>query len=111
MRKVGSVMKYLKFQLNNESYGIPIEYVRELIGLMDYTEVPKMPNYYKGIMNLRGKIVSLIDLRKRFVMIEKEYDNRTSVIVVDMQNSTYSRHGNDRSTCLLKYVTSSFPHN
>jgi purine-binding chemotaxis protein CheW len=80
-------MKFLRFILESESYGIDINCVKELIGLMEFTHVPKMPPYTKGIMNLRGKIVTLIDLRVRFEMEEKPYHERTSVIVVDVDQS------------------------
>jgi len=78
--------KYLTFQIDVETYGIPIEKVKEIIGIMNITKVPGMPKYVKGVINLRGNIIPLIDLRLKFDMDFKEYNDRTCVIVVEMQN-------------------------
>lgn len=76
--------KHLTFVLNNESYGIPIKKVKEIIGIMDITHIPKTPSYIKGLINLRGKIIPVIDLRLKFGMEEKPYSERTSVIVIEI---------------------------
>lgn len=76
--------KYLMFYLNEENYGIPILKVNEIIGLMEITPIPKTPNFMKGIINLRGKIIPLMDLRLKFSMPEREYDEQTCIIIVEM---------------------------
>lgn len=76
--------KYLTFVLGNESYGIGIEYVIEIIGLLPITVVPELPVYIKGIMNLRGRIIPVMDMRLRFRKEFVEYDERTCIIVVEI---------------------------
>lgn len=77
--------KFLTFILGSESYGIEIKYVTEIIGIQAITEVPELPNYIKGIINLRGKIIPVMDVRLRFKKVEKEYNDRTCVIVIDIK--------------------------
>ncbi len=79
--------KFLTFVLSNEEYGIEILKVREIIGLMDITTVPQTPDYMKGVINLRGKVIPVIDLRMKFSMQEEEHTQETCVIVVEV-NST-----------------------
>lgn len=79
-----SAGKYLTFSLKNESYGISLGKVKEIIAMQDITEIPKTPDFIKGVINLRGKIVSIMDLRLKFGMEEKEYTERTCIIVVDI---------------------------
>ncbi|MBD3184597.1 chemotaxis protein CheW [Candidatus Poribacteria bacterium] len=74
--------KYLTFWLNNEEYGIEILKVKEIIGLMDITRVPRMPEHIKGVLNLRGKIIPVIDLKTKFNMGVTEYTEKTCIIVV-----------------------------
>ena len=76
--------KFLTFLLGNEVYGIEITIVIEIIGLQPITEMPEMPQYMKGIINLRGKVIPIMDVRLRLKMSGKEYDDRTCIIVVDM---------------------------
>lgn len=76
--------KYLFFRIGRESYGIGIRYVIEIIELQTISEVPDMPNYVKGVINLRGKVIPIVDLRLRFDMEEREYDNRTCIIVTEV---------------------------
>jgi len=78
--------KYLTFNLGKEVYGIEIRYVTEIIGLQPITVVPEMPDYIKGIINLRGKIVPIMDGRLRFKKPEREYDDRTCVVVIDIED-------------------------
>lgn len=77
--------RYLTFMLGKECYGIEIKYVTEIIGIQSITGVPELPEYVKGIINLRGKIIPLIDVRVRFKKEAKEYNDRTCVIVVDLR--------------------------
>ncbi len=76
--------KYLTFSLGHEEYGIPIERVREIIGILEITHIPKVPRFIKGVINLRGKIIPIMDLRIKFDMEQKEYNERTCIIVVEI---------------------------
>ncbi len=78
--------KYLTFSLGNELYGIEIKHVTEIVGLQPITEVPELPDYIKGIMNLRGKIIPLMDVRLRFKKPFRDYNDRTCVIVIDIDD-------------------------
>jgi len=82
--------KYLTFYLEEEKYGIGILKVKEIIGMMPITSVPRTPEYVKGVINLRGKVIPVIDLRAKFDMETIEYNERTCIIVVeiDSQSST-----------------------
>ena len=75
--------KYLIFSMENEMYGIEIRYITEIIGIQPITVVPGMPQYVKGITNLRGKIIPVMDARLRFKKAVREYDDRTCIIVLD----------------------------
>ncbi len=77
--------KFLTFNLANESYGIEIKYVTEIIGIQPITEVPDLPEYIKGIINLRGKIIPVMDVRLRFRKNQMDYNDRTCVIVIDIK--------------------------
>jgi len=76
--------KFLTFVLSNESYGISITKVREIIGMMPVTRVPQSCGFIKGVINLRGKVIPVIDLRRRFGMAETDDTNRTCIIVVEI---------------------------
>lgn len=80
--------RFLTFGIESENYGIEVEYVTEIIGMQDVTEVPSMPHYIKGIINLRGKIIPVMDVSLRFGKKEKIYDDRTCIIVMDKQDLT-----------------------
>lgn len=75
--------QYLTFQLMTEQYGVPIETVREINRVGEITPVPRTPNFVKGVMNLRGKIIPVINLRVRFGMDSQEYTRDTCIIVID----------------------------
>lgn len=77
--------KFLTFCLGNEFYGIEIKYVTEIIGLQPITEIPEMPEYMKGIINLRGKIIPVMDVRLRFRKHFREYNDRTCIVVIDIR--------------------------
>lgn len=77
--------KFLTFSIGKEEYGIEIKYVTEIIGIQAITEVPEMPDYIRGIINLRGKIIPVMDVRTRFKKEAIEYNDRTCVIVIDVQ--------------------------
>lgn len=74
--------KYLTFHLAEEDYGIEIRYVMEIIGIQKITEVPDMPMFVKGVINLRGKVIPVMDVRLRFSMEGRNYDDRTCIVVV-----------------------------
>lgn len=76
--------KFLTFLLGEESYGIEIRYVTEIIGIQSITEIPELPDYIRGIINLRGKIIPVMDVRLRFKKAFREYNDRTCVIVIDI---------------------------
>jgi purine-binding chemotaxis protein CheW len=76
--------KYLTFTMANEDYGLEILKVREIIGMMDITAIPQTPHYVKGVINLRGRVIPVIDLRLKFGMPPMEYGERTCIIVVEV---------------------------
>ncbi len=78
--------KYLTFTLADEEYGIGILKIREIIGMMPVTSVPQTPQFVKGVINLRGKVIPVVDLRMRFGMQEIEYTERTCIIVVEIDS-------------------------
>jgi len=77
--------KFLTFFLGDEVYGIEIKFVTEIIGMQSVTEIPDLPGYVKGIINLRGKIIPVIDVRLRFKKLSREYNDRTCIVVVDIK--------------------------
>ena len=79
--------RYLTFKLGGEEYGVEILKVREIIGVMDITVVPRVPRHMKGIINLRGSVVPLIDLRLKFGLEEIAYGEETCIIVIDVGQS------------------------
>ncbi len=79
--------KYLTFFLGEEIYGIEIMYVTEIIGLQAITKIPEQPNYMKGIVNLRGKIIPIMDVRLRFGKDAAHYNSRTCIIVINIADS------------------------
>jgi purine-binding chemotaxis protein CheW len=76
--------KYLTFNLGNEQYGLEILKVQEIIGMQGITKIPRTPAYVKGVINLRGKVIPVIDLRLKFEMEEKEFTRKTCIIVVQV---------------------------
>ena len=78
--------KYLTFDLADEEYGLEILRVREIIGMMEITPVPRTPDFVLGVINLRGKVIPVADLRLKFGLPYKEPDDRTCVIVVEVQS-------------------------
>ena len=76
--------KYLTFALGNEEYGLPVLKVREIIKVMDITQVPQVPGHVRGVINLRGKVIPVIDLRLKFGFPQQDYTERTCIIVVDV---------------------------
>ncbi len=79
--------KLLTVQLGEQEYGIPILEAREVVGMQNIDPVPKTPDFMKGVINLRGKIVPVIDLRLKFEMKAKEITKETCIVVVDIQGN------------------------
>ena len=77
--------KYLLFQLGSEEFGIQVLKVREIMGVQDITAVPHTPAYIKGVINLRGKVIPVMDLRLKFNLPAVEYTQRTCIVVVQVQ--------------------------
>lgn len=78
--------KFLTFSLGREVYAIEIKFVTEIIGIQPITEVPELPAYVKGIINLRGKIIPVMDVRLRFKKKSVEYNDRTCIIVIEIKD-------------------------
>jgi len=79
--------KYLTFNMNDEEYGIGILKIKEIIGMMPITTVPQTPEFVKGVINLRGKVIPVIDLRLRFGVDAIDYTERTCIIVVEIEGT------------------------
>ncbi|MPM54599.1 Chemotaxis protein CheW [bioreactor metagenome] len=78
--------RFLTFMVDSESYGLEISVVTEIIGIQEITKIPETPDYIKGVINLRGRVIPVMDVRLRFRKSPMEYDDRTCIIVVDMKN-------------------------
>ena len=78
--------KYLTFSLGREDYGLEILKVREIIGIMNITAVPQVPEYVKGVINLRGKVIPVIDLRLKFKMPPIEITAETCIIIINLKD-------------------------
>lgn len=82
----GHAVKFLSFRLGSEEFGIEILRVVEIIAIMQVTEVPRMPEFIRGVINLRGKIIPVFDLRLKFGMPMKAYNERTCIILAQMEH-------------------------
>ncbi len=78
--------KYLEFQIGKEAYGIPIRFVTEIINMQAVSSLPEAPDYLKGIINLRGRIILVIDMRCRLNKKDMDYTDRTCIVVVEAEN-------------------------
>lgn len=76
--------KYLTFMLDREEYGVEILKIREIIGIMEITSVPQTPDFVEGVINLRGKVIPVVDLRAKFRLPRQTYNDQTCIIVVDV---------------------------
>jgi purine-binding chemotaxis protein CheW len=83
-RKTMTGSRYLSFVLNDEEYGIEILKIKEIMGMTEVTAIPQTPPFIKGVINLRGKIIPIIDLRLKFEMEDRPYTDRTCIIVVEI---------------------------
>lgn len=77
---------FLTFRLGKEHYGIEVRYVTEIVGIQKITEVPDLPAFVKGVANLRGQVIPVIDMRLRFNMEPRPYDERTCIVVVNINS-------------------------
>ncbi|MFN7586901.1 MAG: chemotaxis protein CheW [Planctomycetota bacterium] len=94
--------KFLSFQLSKEEYGIAILKVREIIGMVDVTPLPRTPDFVRGVVNLRGRIIPVIDLRRKFGMAPAELTNETCIVVVDVGRDAESAF---RVGCIVDTVS------
>jgi purine-binding chemotaxis protein CheW len=81
----GQDLKFLRFELAGEYYGLDILKIMEINGMMDITSVPQTPRFLRGLINLRGKVIPVIDLRLKFGLPEEAYTERTSIIVIEFK--------------------------
>ena len=80
--------QFLTFTIANQEYGIEIKNVTEIIGIQKITDLPELPPFIKGVINLRGKVIPVIDVRLRFGMPERKYDERTCIVVVNINDTS-----------------------
>jgi purine-binding chemotaxis protein CheW len=80
--------RYLTFRIASEEYGVEIRHITEIVGVQKITEVPDTESYLKGVINLRGKIIPVMDVRLRFGMAAIDYGDRTCIIVVDVNGTS-----------------------
>ncbi|MCG8529349.1 MAG: chemotaxis protein CheW [Desulfovibrionales bacterium] len=80
------LMQLVTFSIGEEEFGVDILKVQEIIRTMEITKVPKAPNFVEGVINLRGKVIPIIDLRRRFGLSSKEHDKHTRIIVIEINN-------------------------
>jgi purine-binding chemotaxis protein CheW len=76
--------KYLTFQVGDETYATSVRHVREIVRMQRITAVPEVPSYVRGVMNLRGRVIPVMDVRARFELPERAYDDRTCIVVVQV---------------------------
>jgi len=82
--RTGEVLELVGFRLEGEEFGVPIRDVREIIRMQEVTRVPRAPDSVEGVINLRGQIVPIIDLRRRLGMSSKENDRDTRIVIVEL---------------------------
>jgi purine-binding chemotaxis protein CheW len=85
---VEKLLQLVSFKIENEEFGIDIFKVKEINRMMHVTKVPNAPNYVEGVVNLRGKIIPVVDIRSRLQLTKKEHDKNTRIIVVELDKST-----------------------
>lgn len=78
--------QFVTFVISNENYGVPVLKVQEIIGMTEIVHVPNCPDFMKGVINLRGSVVPVIDMRRRFKMEERQYDMFTVIIIVEVRD-------------------------
>jgi purine-binding chemotaxis protein CheW len=83
----GDILQLVSFKIADEEFGVDILQVQEINRMLDVTRVPNAPMFVEGVINLRGRVIPVIDLRKRFGMPQKERDKDTRIIVVELANN------------------------
>ena len=78
--------KYLTFNLMEEFYGVSVDWILQIIAIPDITKIPKTPYFVKGVINLRGKIIPVMDLRLKFGLEEQVYNDRTSIVIIKIKS-------------------------
>ncbi len=87
-KKEKGMIQLVTFRIGEEVFGVDILTVQEIIRLLNITRVPRSPNFVEGVINLRGKVIPIVDLRKRFGLKVRAHDNSTRIVVIDMANIT-----------------------
>ena len=82
----GELLQLVSFNLGEEEFGLDILMVQEINRMLNITKVPKSPEFVEGVINLRGRVIPIINLRKRFAMADKEHDKQTRIVVVNIEN-------------------------
>ncbi len=85
--QTSELLQLVSFNIGSEEFGVDILKVQEINRMVEITRVPQAPHYVEGVINLRGKVIPIIDLRKRFNLEVKEYDKNTRIVVVDINGS------------------------
>jgi purine-binding chemotaxis protein CheW len=85
--KISELLELVSFKIGNEEFGVDISNVKEIIKMIQITKVPNSPDFVEGVINLRGKVIPVIDLRSRLHIEKKERDKDTRIIVVELNNS------------------------
>lgn len=83
---MNDIEKYLTFGIGDDAYGFDIGFVDDIIGVQNITHVPNQPTYVKGVINLRGQILPVIDIRLRFNQESRSYDDRTCIVVIKLED-------------------------
>ncbi|WP_243438573.1 chemotaxis protein CheW [Fundidesulfovibrio soli] len=83
-RNDGTLLQLVTFNISQEEFGVDILKVQEIIRIMEITKVPRAPEFVEGVINLRGKVIPIIDLRKRFGMASRGHDSQTRIIVIEI---------------------------
>lgn len=86
--EVSDLLQLVSFKVGNEEFGVDILKVHEINRMLKITKVPNTPNFIEGVVNLRGRIIPLVDLRTRLSIEKKTHDNKTRIIVVDISGNT-----------------------
>jgi purine-binding chemotaxis protein CheW len=80
------LMQLVTFSIGEEEFGVDILKVQEIIRMMEITKVPRAPDFVEGVINLRGKVIPILDLRRRFGLVTRDHDKHTRIIVIEISN-------------------------
>lgn len=83
-----SLLQLVSFEVGKECFAVPITKIQEIIRITNIVTIPKSPEFVEGVINLRGKVIPVVDLKKRFVLPEKEHDSRTRIVVAEIEGLT-----------------------